>query len=95
MAELADLALAPLITPEPANGLNRQALMALEPANQRRLLQRWLERNGLASLPARPLEALLQRLALTRGPGRQHLASGRVLHWERQRLWLAEREQLP
>lgn len=95
IAELTDLALAPLIAPEPAGSLNRRALMALAPANQRRLLQRWLEQSGLASLPARQLDDLLQRLALTRGPGRQHLASGRVLHWERQRLWLAEGEQLP
>jgi tRNA(Ile)-lysidine synthase len=94
IAELADLALSQLMGPEPADSLNRRALMTLEAANQRRLLQRWLEQGGAEGLAARQLEDLLQRLALRRGPGRQSLAGGRVLHWDRQRLWLAEGEQL-
>jgi tRNA(Ile)-lysidine synthase len=97
MAELTDLALEGLIkaAPEPAGSLNRQTLMALKPAAQRRLLQRWLERTGGPALTARQLEELRGQLEPQRGPGRRSLAGGRVLHWDRQRLWLAEAEQLP
>jgi tRNA(Ile)-lysidine synthase len=97
MSELTDLALEGLIkaAPEPAGSLNRQTLMALKPAAQRRLLQRWLERTGGPALTARQLEELRGQLEPQRGPGRRSLAGGRVLHWDRQRLWLAEAEQLP
>jgi tRNA(Ile)-lysidine synthase len=69
--------------------------MALHPAVQRRLLQRWLERAGAPPLTARQLEELRHQLEPGRGPGRRSLAGARVLLWNRQRLWLAEAEQLP
>ena len=62
--------------------------------NARLLLQAWLEGQGVSGLGARQLETLLQRLAPGQPPGRQTLGGGRELHWQRQRLWLACREQL-
>lgn len=76
IADLTDLALEGLIraAPVPAGGLNRQTLMALKPAAQRRLLQRWLERTGGPALTARQLEELRGQLEPQRGPGRRSLA---------------------
>jgi len=97
LSELTQLALRGLERPDPAprGGLDRAGLLALAPANARLLLQAWLERQGVRGLAARQLEALLQRLAAGQPPGRQALAAGIDLHWQRERLWLACREQLP
>ena len=97
IAELAQLALRVLERPDPppGGGLDRPALLALAPANARLLLQAWLERHGVGGIGARQLEALLQRLAPGQPPGRQALSGGMELQWQRQRLWLAAREQLP
>ena len=89
--DLTDLGLRALTTTTPgtADRLDRRGLMALHPANQRRLLHRWLQRQSGHSLGARPLEALLLQLALTRGPGFWALPQGQTLHWDRQHLWLS------
>jgi tRNA(Ile)-lysidine synthase len=68
--------------------LNRRSLMALQAANQRLLLQAWLEQLGLPPLPADQLQTLLDRLAPNRPPGRLALPAGHRLHWDRQQLWL-------
>ena len=73
----------------PTGPLDRRRLQALQPANQRRLLQRWLERQGAAHLAAAQLEALLQRLPPQQGPGCQRLSGALQLCWNRDRLWLA------
>jgi tRNA(Ile)-lysidine synthase len=97
IAELAQLALRTLVHPDPPPGgsLDRAALLALAPANARLLLQAWLEQQGVSGVGASQLETLLQRLAAGQPPGRQALGGGLELHWQRQRLWLAAREQLP
>ena len=96
IAELTQLALRALERPDPppSGGLDRPGLLRLAPANARLLLQAWLEGQGVSGLGARQLETLLQRLAPGQPPGRQTLGGGRELHWQRQRLWLACREQL-
>ena len=63
--------------------LPRQPLMALEPANQRRLLHHWLRRHGGMALGARQLELLRQRLAPGQPPGSMALAGGWQLRWDR------------
>jgi tRNA(Ile)-lysidine synthase len=68
--------------------LNRRSLMALQAANQRLLLQAWLEQLGLPPLPADQLQTLLDRLPPNRPPGRLALPAGHRLHWDRQQLWL-------
>jgi tRNA(Ile)-lysidine synthase len=101
-AELEQLALGGLLISRGAvsrqaeqrtQGLDRPGLMALAAANRRRLLQRWLRLQGQEPLPARQLEALLQRLEPARGPGRHGLAGGCTLHWDRCSLWLAVAEE--
>jgi tRNA(Ile)-lysidine synthase len=84
--QLLGLALGPLTNDN--GNLNRRRLMALQPANQRQLLQLWLEQQGLPLLPAHQLEALLARLARSRPPGRSALQSDHWLRWDRQDLWL-------
>lgn len=88
--ELMGLALAGLLaeTPAPALALRRRALVALAPANQRRLLQHWLGRQGLNNLPAQQIDVLLGRMASGRGPGSSDLREGLRLQWDRQHLWL-------
>jgi tRNA(Ile)-lysidine synthase len=88
--ELMGLALTGLLaeTPAPALALRRRALVALAPANQRRLLQHWLGRQGLNNLPAQQIDVLLGRLASGRGPGSSDLREGLRLQWDRQHLWL-------
>jgi tRNA(Ile)-lysidine synthase len=88
--ELMGLALAGLLaeTPAPDLALRRRALVALAPANQRRLLQHWLGRQGLNNLPAQQIDVLLGRLASGRGPGSSDLREGLRLQWDRQHLWL-------
>ncbi|MFM7651603.1 MAG: tRNA lysidine(34) synthetase TilS [Vulcanococcus sp.] len=97
VSELTQLALRSLerADPAPTGGLDRPALLALAPANGRLLLQAWLEQQGVRGVGSRQLETLLQRLAPGQPPGRQALGNGLDLHWQRQRLWLACREQLP
>ena len=88
--ELMGLALTGLLaeTPAPALALRRRALVALAPANQRRLLQHWLGRQGLNNLPAQQIDVLLGSLASGRGPGSSDLREGLRLQWDRQHLWL-------
>ena len=88
--ELMGLALAGLLaeTQAPALALRRRALVALAPANQRRLLQHWLGRQGLNNLPAQQIDVLLGRLTSGRGPGSSDLREGLRLQWDRQYLWL-------
>ena len=92
IAELAELALPSL---QCGDGLKRRMLLALAPANRRRLLHRWLEQGGVRGLGAEALETLLTHLEPERGPGRRQLAGGLTLHWDRQRLWLTLRHQPP
>ena len=91
--ELQRLALSALLRPAAGDSqgpaLDRRGLMALAPANRRRLLLHWLALQGQPQLAAQPLEALMQRLAPGRGPGQQQLPAGQILHWDRHRLWLA------
>ena len=68
--------------------LNRRSLMALQAANQRLLLQAWLEQRGLPPLPADQMQTLLDRLAPNHPPGRLALPAGHWLHWDRQQVWL-------
>ena len=84
------MALAGLLaaTPGPALAVRRRALVALAPANQRRLLQHWLGRQGLNNLPAQQIDVLLGRMASGRGPGSSDLREGLRLQWDRQHLWL-------
>ncbi|MFN7678166.1 MAG: tRNA lysidine(34) synthetase TilS [Cyanobacteriota bacterium] len=88
--ELIDLALQSLSvgTGEGAPWLDRRALVALQPANQRRVLREWLWRCGGQSPRAVVLEQLVARLPLHRGPGRQDLAQGWHLRWDGRRLTL-------
>ena len=88
--ELMGLALTGLLaeTPAPDLALRRRALVALAPANQRRLLQHWLGRQGLNNLPAQQIDVLLGRMASGRGPGSSDLREGLRLQWDRQHLWL-------
>jgi hypothetical protein len=62
--------------------LNRRSLAALQPANQRLLMQQWLRLHWGSLLEARSLERLLARLPLDQGPGRHDLAQGWHLRWE-------------
>ena len=89
--ELLALALAGLMAEQPApeQALRRRDLIALNAANQRQLLQHWLGLQGVSSLPAEQLQALLLRLEPSRGPGSHALAGGLALHWDRQHLWLS------
>jgi tRNA(Ile)-lysidine synthase len=68
--------------------LKRRELMALAQGNQRLLLQRWLERQQAAPNHAGILDALLQQLALERGPGQAALSGPTWLHWDRHQIWL-------
>jgi tRNA(Ile)-lysidine synthase len=82
--ELLELALQPL---RQGVGLDLAALLALSPANQRQLLQHWLNCQGRRPLPAQQLEALLARLAGS-GRGEIHLAGGGRLVWQHSTLGL-------
>ena len=85
-AELVLLALGSLT--HAGASLDRHGLMALEPANQRQLLQAWLAQQGCSPLPPAALETLLARLKPGQGPGRSAFPAGRWLRWDRQGLWL-------
>ena len=86
--QLEQLALQSLLSHpnDPGAALGRRALMALQLGNRRRLLRAWLQGQGHTNLAAEPLEQLLERLELERGPGVLQLPGGHQLHWDRQ--WL-------
>jgi tRNA(Ile)-lysidine synthase len=94
--ELVALAMGSLsVATESAGGeirLDRRGLVALQPANQRRILQAWLRRHWDAPLPARDIEALRARLSFKQGSGRQDLAKGWHLRWNRDKLSLVPPE---
>jgi len=94
--ELLELALTGLMAPAATHeqALQRRALMALQPANQRQLLQAWLVRQGMGSLPAAQLQTLLARLVAEGGPGGADLAGRVRIQWDRDQLWL-ERPNTP
>ena len=89
-ARALELALAGLLANRqaPEQALQRRALLALQAANQRQLLQHWLGLQGVSPLPAEQLRSLLRRLEPMQGPGSHALAGGRGLNWDRQHLWL-------
>jgi tRNA(Ile)-lysidine synthase len=58
-----------------------RGLLALHPANQRRILQLWLRVHKAPTLDNDNLERLIARLRMKRGPGRQDLAHGWHLSW--------------
>jgi tRNA(Ile)-lysidine synthase len=62
--------------------LSRRGLLALQPANQRRLLQAWLRQNWGSSLDNGNLEQLMARIRMERGSGSQNLANGWHLRWD-------------
>ena len=90
--QLLELALAGLLgdgtTAGAGRALPRRPLLALQPANQRQLLQAWLVDQGLPPLPAEQIQALLSRLGPSRGPGRCALTGGLQLEWDRNALRL-------
>lgn len=90
--ELVELALTGLLAgpPAPPIALRRRDLVALQPANQRQLLQHWLARQGVSNLPAPQLDLLLSRLTHGREPGSTDLRKGLRLQWDRQHLWLQQ-----
>lgn len=82
--DLLDLALETLKaeTASPAAALERRRLTALRPADQRRLLQRWLVKQAGRGAEAETLELLSSRLPTDRGPGRLCLPGGWQLRWD-------------
>jgi tRNA(Ile)-lysidine synthase len=84
--QIIELALQALMAAE--GGLNRRALAQLTEANRGRLLHVWLDQQLKRSLAAETVDQLVARLAPGREPGRQDLANGWQLHWDRLRLWL-------
>jgi tRNA(Ile)-lysidine synthase len=87
-SELIALALEQLRSTEQPERLQRRKLMALSPANQRELLQAWLQERTQLTLEAAPLGSLLARLAPDQGPGQADLAGPWQLHWDRLTLGL-------
>lgn len=77
--ELLDLALAALGAGP--DGLDRDGLLRLTPANRGALLQHWLRRHWGRELDGRSLQNLLPRLERQRGPGRLDLSGGWQLRW--------------
>lgn len=92
--ELVSLALGVLETERESGegefALDRRALVALQPANQRRILQAWLRRHWGSSLPARDLESLVARLPLKNGSGLHVLTRGWHLSWNGCKLILTQ-----
>ena len=93
--ELLELALAGIGSGDggPGPGLARKGLLALSNANQRRLLQHWLQANSGRTLAAEPLAALLARLPLDRGNGTLDLGEGWRIRWDRRTLRLLHPDQ--
>lgn len=87
-SELLSLALRSVVA-EPPDSLRLPALLACSPALQRELLQHWLRTRMGQALPARPLEALLARLAAAGGPGEAQLAGSWRLRWRHSTLELS------
>ena len=69
--------------------LQRRALTRLSRANQRILLQHWLEHQTGRRISTVALESLLDRLGAEQGNGQSDLAGGWQLHWQRLTLWLS------
>jgi tRNA(Ile)-lysidine synthase len=69
-------------------GLMRQGLLALQPANQGRVLQSWLRRHWGETLQRNDLEVLLSRMRVSEQSGRQDLAHGWHLRWDGLRISL-------
>ena len=86
--ELLALALEQLRSAEHPEGLQRRRLIALSPANQRDLLQTWLQADAELTLEAAPLNTLLARLARDPGPSQMDLAGPWRLQWDRTTLHL-------
>lgn len=88
--QLLELALAALAAPGDPGGrrLARRPLSELAPANRRRLLGHWLDRQGVPCPEAGALEDLARRLEPRRGPGQLDLAGGWRLRWDRSTLGL-------
>ena len=84
-----DALAAPVESADGAVSLARRPLVALQTANQRRLLQAWLRRHWGRVLPAADLEKLISRIPMERGSGRQDLAQGWHLRWDRCHLTLS------
>ncbi len=78
--ELTDLALSALLHPD--NSLKRRRLARLGRANQRHLLQAWLQRQKVPSLKASALKTLLAHLADPSRSGSMDLAGAWRLHWQ-------------
>ena len=89
--ELLALALEQLRPAGQPERLQRRRLIALSPANQRELLQAWLQERTQLTLEAAPLHGLLGRLAPDQGPGQADLAGPWRLHWDRRTLSLQAR----
>jgi tRNA(Ile)-lysidine synthase len=93
--ELVSLALGALqAVGSPEDGefsLDRRALVALQPANQRRILQAWLRRHWGRALPARDLATLMARLPGQDGSstGAHYLTKGWQLSWNGSTLTLS------
>ena len=85
---LVDLALQALDAGGPNQALRRPDLVRQDPATQRQLLHRWLERLTGQALAARQLEELLPRLQAGQEPGTTVLRAGWQLRWNRHTLWL-------
>ena len=62
--------------------LCRRRLAALTPANQRRLVQHWLQCHWGRNLASEPLNLVLEALPPARGQARMDLADGWQLRWE-------------
>ncbi len=75
--------------------LDRQSLLALQPANQRRVVQAWLRLRRGTCLPARDLESLLARLPRREHTGCHHLTMGWQLSWNGSKLTLTRRMHPP
>ena len=90
--ELLGMVLTVLAAPADAGdgtpSLARRPLVALHPANQRRLLQEWLRRHWGKTLPAKNIEQLLARIPRDQGSGEEDLQHGWHLRWDDRRLTL-------
>jgi tRNA(Ile)-lysidine synthase len=76
-------------------GLDRRGLLALQPANQGRVLQSWLRRHWGKTLQGKDLELLLSRMRAKEHSGRQDLAHGWILRWDGLRVSLQPPRQHP